>query len=53
MKGFKAMPSNVLDLATNRNVNQDSIREMTTRKQVSFDQLFHHSLDNRWTFFSV
>ncbi len=42
--GFKAMSSNSLDATIDRNVNQESIREMTTRKQVSFNHYFDDSL---------
>ena len=34
VRGYKAMSSNALDLASDRNVNQEAIREMVQRKQV-------------------
>ncbi len=35
IRGYKAMSSNALDLATDRNINQETIRDMTLRKQVN------------------
>ena len=34
VRGYKAMPSHVLDMSSDRNVNQEAIRDMATRKQV-------------------
>ena len=34
VKGFKAMSSEAMDSASDRDVNQESIRELSTRKQV-------------------
>ena len=35
VKGYKALSSHALDMASDRNINQETIRDMTQRKQVS------------------
>jgi len=35
VRGYKAMPGNALDIASDRNVNQEALREMNQRKQVN------------------
>ncbi len=35
VKGYKAMPAHLLNMSTDRNVNQEAIRDMSTRKQVN------------------
>lgn len=40
IRGYKAMPTNALDAASDRNVNQETIRDMTQRKQVKYIKFF-------------
>jgi Bardet-Biedl syndrome 2 protein len=35
ISGYKAMPANMLDLMSERDINQESIRDMAQRKQVA------------------
>jgi Bardet-Biedl syndrome 2 protein len=35
VRGYKAMPAHMLDMSTDRNVSQEAIRDMATRKQVN------------------
>lgn len=37
VRGYKPMPSDVINMTSDRNVNQDAIRDMAQRKQVFFD----------------
>jgi hypothetical protein len=39
VRGYKAMPGHVLDMSTDRNHNQEAIRDMATRKQVKLAYL--------------
>lgn len=34
VRGYKPMPSHVLNIGSDRNVNQEAIRDMAQRKQV-------------------
>lgn len=49
IRGYKAMPASALDIASDRNVNQEAIRDMAQRKQVHrvillFIQINFHKL---------
>ena len=44
VKGYKALPAHALDVASDRNINQETIRDMTQRKQVgSISSSLDHS----------
>lgn len=34
VRGYKAMPSHELNISSDRNINQEAIRDMAQRKQV-------------------
>lgn len=34
VRGYKAMPAHILEMSSDRNANQENIREMAQRKQV-------------------
>lgn len=35
VRGYKAMPSDILNMTSDRNINQETIRDMAQRKQVN------------------
>lgn len=42
VRGYKPMPPHLLNLTTDRNVNQEAVREMAQRKQVGGDEDFNN-----------
>lgn len=54
VRGYKPMSSHVLNVTSDRNVNQEAIRDMAQRKQVQIKislLIFHHILITHLSFF--
>ena len=40
VKGYKAMPAHLINMSSDRNINQEAIRDMAQRKQVPILKIY-------------